>query len=105
MIEIVDINKGNRKQAHAIGKAAIHQHWSMFSFLIANRLGGFVIRVAKHDGIVAGYAAMVSLSSGWRIGSIAVDETHRNKGIGTSLIEDLADIARSRGAAFLLLVH
>ena len=103
IIEIVDLDKHNRKQAHAIGKAAIYQHWSMFSFLIANRLDGFIIRVAMCDGEVAGYAAMVDLSSGWRIGSIAVAETHRNKGIGTQLIEDLADIARSRGAAFLLL--
>ena len=103
MIEIVNLNKTNRKQAHAIGKAAIHQHWSMFSFLLANRMDGFIIRVAMTDGVVAGYAAMVNLSSGWRIGSIAVDEAHRNKGIGARLIEDLADIARSRGAGYLLL--
>ena len=103
MIEIVSTNKHHRKQAHRIGKAAMHQHWSMFSFLIAHHLSGFVIRVAQSDGVVAGYAAMVELRGGWRVAYLAVDESHRNKGVATRLMEDLADIARSYGATSLLL--
>lgn len=63
------------------------------------------LRVAEHDGAIAGYALMLRRAGSKmaRLYSIAVAETARGQGVGAALLADAERLMRAKGASALRL--
>ena len=58
--------------------------------------------VAEHDGVVAGFAAVVPLADGGaELDALFVEPHLWKRGIGRRLVDHIADVARARAASFL----
>jgi [ribosomal protein S18]-alanine N-acetyltransferase len=79
--------------------------WSPALFLAELRRGETdrCYRVARTDGVVAGFAGMLFTGGDGHVTTIAVDEAHRRRGIASALLAALAHDARRRGIDALTL--
>src|SRR5215813_5708604 len=58
--------------------------------------------VAEHDGIIAGFAAVVPRSDGGaELDALFVEPHLWKRGIGRRLVDHIADVARAKAAGFL----
>jgi GNAT superfamily N-acetyltransferase len=82
-------------------REALLAHPEAITLPIAQIAGGDVF-VAEHDGIVAGFAAVVRRADGGaELDALFVEPALWKRGIGRCLIDHAARIARERSADFL----
>ena len=61
--------------------------------------------VAEHDGVIAGFAAVVPRSDGGaELDALFVDPPLWKRGIGRRLVDHVAEVARAKAASFLHVV-
>lgn len=77
--------------------------WSAQSFLSELRNPACRWYAALEDGQVLGYAGMQTVLDEGSIGNIAVDATHRRRGIADALLQALLQDAEALSLAFLTL--
>ncbi len=93
---------------HLERQATAAAHWSVeqYEALFLSDARARTILVATHESseaVVLGFLVASSVSEEWEIESVVVDESVRRKGIGTSLMRELANRAFSAGASALIL--
>jgi ribosomal-protein-alanine N-acetyltransferase len=71
--------------------------WSEATFRGLLRRRDSDLIVADLKGEIAGYAVFWAVMDQGELGNVAVDESHRGKGIGTRLIEAVLERATERG--------
>ncbi|MFQ6093074.1 MAG: ribosomal protein S18-alanine N-acetyltransferase [bacterium] len=97
-IEIERMALEDLDEVLAIERDSFSCPWSMESFRqeVANRKFSFPL-VAKIDGRVVGYGVAWFVADETHIGNIAVHRTHRRKGIGRLLLQNLLENGLARG--------
>jgi ribosomal-protein-alanine N-acetyltransferase len=85
-------------QVLAIERAVFPTPWSLRSFRFELRDNPHARNlVARVDGRVRAYACIHVIAGDLRINNIAVDESSRRRGLGSTLMSRLLDLGRSAG--------
>lgn len=79
------------------------QPWSCQGFLDALALENAIFLVAESSGKILGYCGMYCAADEGEITNVAVDEAHRNCGIGKMLVQQLLKEAKEVGIAVAIL--
>jgi ribosomal-protein-alanine N-acetyltransferase len=91
-------------------QAAMAAHWStqQYETAVAGEAPSRVVLIIEEAGAeeeagVRGFIAGKGLGEEWEIENIAVAEPARRRGLGTRLLGEFLDLARSRGANMIFL--
>lgn len=86
-------------------QASTAAHWSAAQYhaLFANDGPRRIALVAQDDLQVIGFLIARFLAGEWEIENIVVDERHKKRGIGTTLLRRLLSEAQAAGATSLIL--
>jgi len=97
------LREGDLDDIHRIERGSYPTPWSMNFFRLMANMNPELFIVATRDGEPVGYTVgELNERRGIRAGhvmNVAVDEGHRNRGIGTMLMDELEARFRERGAA------
>jgi [ribosomal protein S18]-alanine N-acetyltransferase len=104
-VAIVAMRRRHLRRVVRIDAQERGDRWSPALFLAELRRGDVDRRylVALDGGTVVGFAGMVFVGGDGHVTTIAVDDTHRRRGIGGALLAALAHDARRRGVDALTL--
>ncbi|WP_099204289.1 ribosomal protein S18-alanine N-acetyltransferase [Scatolibacter rhodanostii] len=102
-MEIVKMTKDHTEALADLEKLCFSEPWSKKSLddMVDHASAYFV--TALHDGNILGYGGMHCSIDEFYIDNIAVYRRHRNKGVGSAIINNLADEAKRRGGKFISL--
>lgn len=97
------LREGDLEGIHRIERSSYPTPWSMNFFRLMANMNPELFIVATHDGELVGYTVGELNERGEiRVGhvmNVAVDPRHRNRGIGTMLMDELEARFREQGAA------
>lgn len=97
MIHILKMTTEHIKDVHKIEEDCFSIPWSEKSFydeLTKNKMAIYI--VAQENDEIVGYGGMWHVINEGHITNVAVKKEHRNKGIGTKIINSLIDIAKEK---------
>jgi len=85
--------------------AATAAHWStqQYETALAGEAPSRVVLIIEEESGMRGFIAGKGLGEEWEIENIAVAEPARCRGLGTRLLGEFLDLARSRGANIVFL--
>ncbi len=85
--------------------AATAAHWStqQYETALAGEAPSRVVLIIEEESGMRGFIAGKGLGEEWEIENIAVAEPARRRGLGTRLLGEFLDLARSRGANIVFL--
>jgi len=86
-------------------QASTAAHWNaaQYDALFAKRAPRRIALVAQDDLHLIGFVIARSLAGEWEIENIVVDERHKKRGIGTTLVRRLLSEAQAAGATSAIL--
>ncbi len=96
-LEIRTMRSADLPQVMLIELSTFTMPWSEATFRGLLRRRDSDLIVADIKGDIAGYAVFWAVMDQGELGNVAVDESHRGKGIGTRLIEAVLERATERG--------
>lgn len=105
-METIKIRRMEPEDAHEVScieRQIFSQPWSSQGFLDALTLENTIFLVAESSGKILGYCGMYCAADEGEITNVAVDETHRNCGIGKMLVQQLLKEAKEAGIATVIL--
>ena len=102
-LEIRTMRSADLPQVMLIELATFTMPWSEATFRGLLRRRDSDLLVADVKGEIAGYAVFWAVMDQGELGNVAVDESHRGKGIGTKLIEAVLNRAGDRGVREIFL--
>lgn len=96
MIEIREMTKADVSEVSLVENACFATPWTENSFEkeIKNKFARYV--VAKIDGKIVGYGGLWLIVDEGHITNIAVLKEHRNKQVGSKILEALIEICKKR---------
>ena len=96
-LEIRTMRSADLPQVMLIELSTFTMPWSESTFrgLLRRRDSDLFVADVKCE--IAGYAVFWAVMDQGELGNVAVDESHRGRGIGTKLIEAVLDRATARG--------
>ena len=91
MISILPLKKKHISALYILEKASFSEPWSEMTFIkeLENPQAHYFI--ASKDDKIVGYAGILVMLDEGHVMNIAVDQTHRGKGIGRKLVQRLID--------------
>jgi ribosomal-protein-alanine N-acetyltransferase len=102
-LEIRTMRSADLPQVMLIELSTFTMPWSESTFRGLLRRRDSDLFVADIKGEIAGYAVFWAVMDQGELGNVAVDESHRGKGIGTKLIQAVLDSAGERGVREIFL--
>ena len=102
-LEIRTMRSADLPQVMLIELSTFTMPWSESTFRGLLRRRDSDLFVADVKGEIAGYAVFWAVMDQGELGNVAVDESHRGKGIGTKLIQAVLDRAGDRGVREIFL--
>ena len=96
-LEIRTMRSADLPQVMLIELSTFTMPWSESTFRGLLRRRDSDLFVADVKGEIAGYAVFWAVMDQGELGNVAVDESHRGKGIGSLLIQAVLDRAGDRG--------
>lgn len=96
-LEIRTMRSADLPQVMLIELSTFTMPWSEATFRGLLRRRDSDLFVADIKGEIAGYAVFWAVLDQGELGNVAVDESHRGKGIGSMLIQAVLDRADDRG--------
>ena len=103
MITIIPMQPAHLNAVHSIESHSFSDPWPLEEILYEMKQSHTICIVAMCEGEVTGYATMRHIADEGHICNIAVHEGHRQKGIGSGLINALVQEAETRGMTGLTL--
>jgi ribosomal-protein-alanine N-acetyltransferase len=102
-LEIRTMRSADLPQVMLIELSTFTMPWTESTFRGLLRRRDSDLFVADIKGEIAGYAVFWAVMDQGELGNVAVDESHRGKGIGTKLIQAVLDRAGDRGVREIFL--
>ena len=104
-IEIRRLTYADLPQVIAIERRAFPTPWSLAMFVLELSKPSGICLAAVKGGRIVGYLVCSRYDTVWHLMNIAVDERLRRRGIGTTLIEHLFELADSPSEQYTLEVR
>jgi len=103
-LEVVPMTESDLDQVAAIEQQSFPDPWPrrFFHEELAKPTPAYA-RVARAEGEVAGYLVAWFILDEVHLGNLAVHGSHRRRGVGRALVEDLVRRAGRRGSSFITL--
>lgn len=102
-LEIRTMRSADLPQVMLIELSTFTMPWTESTFRGLLRRRDSDLFVADIKGEIAGYAVFWAVMDQGELGNVAVDESHRGRGIGTKLIQAVLDRAGERGVREIFL--
>jgi ribosomal-protein-alanine N-acetyltransferase len=85
--------------------AATAAHWSMeqYETALSEKIPSRVVLIFEEESRVQGFIAGRAIGKEWEIENVAVAGPARRRGLGTRLLGEFLDLARSQGAVAVFL--
>ena len=84
-------------------RAATAAHWSAEQYAALFRDPGRVALIMQEESELQGFVIARGVGEEWEIENIAIAGPARRRGLGTRLLGELLDLARTKGAAAIFL--
>jgi ribosomal-protein-alanine N-acetyltransferase len=103
-LEVVPMTEADLDQVVAIEQQSFPDPWprQFFHEELAKRPPAYA-RVVRSEGKIAGYLIAWFILDEVHLGNLAVNGSHRRRGVGRALVEDLVRRATRRGSSFITL--